>query len=120
MVVEESPHHGGVARERHGGAELVEHGRVARRQLGLLVPRAPAAHEDVGRARLVARVVVPPSPHHDRVARERHGAAEQVGGRRVARGQFGILVDHRSRWQTDPDFITRQSVFVTQVTQLGE
>ena len=91
-VVAVRPRHHGVARDRHRDPEQVAGGGVGGGQLLLLGPRAPRAHEHVGRPRVRAGGrIVAVRPHHHGVARDRHRDPEHVVGGGVGGGQLLLL-----------------------------
>ena len=88
-VVAISAHYQQVAAERDGPAEVITNRAVVGVEFLLLRPERGAAGEDVGRTLTQHRTeVAKHSAHHQRVAAERDGVAEEITSRAVAGGEF--------------------------------
>ena len=93
----ESPHHDGVAADRHTVTEVITRRAVGGEQLGALRPArrqaaGVVARKDVRRPAIGALVVVTTvSPHHDDVAADRHTTTEAIPHRAVSGQQLGAL-----------------------------
>ena len=78
VIVSFSTDNDGVPADAYGVPESIAHCPVAGEELLLLGPGAAAAHKDIGRARIIAVVIVPPSTDDDVVPADAYGAPEAV------------------------------------------